>query len=214
MSGGMDSTVCAAMMLDQGYTVAALHLNYGQRTQERETQAFRDVCDHFHISQRLEIDTQHLQVIGGSSLTDMDMDVAKADLDSDEIPTSYVPFRNANILAMATSWAEVLKADLITIGAVQEDGSGYPDCREEFFRAFEQTIRTGTALDKPLLISTPLLYMTKEEIVKTGIALGAPLHLTWSCYQNSAVACGECDSCALRLRGFERAGHKDPLPYS
>lgn len=213
MSGGLDSTVCVGLMVQEGYEVAGLHLNYGQRTQERELQAFKDVCDFYGIQRRLVIDTKHLQEIGGSSLTDTAIDVTEADLNSTAIPNSYVPFRNANILAMATSWAEVLQADALTVGAVQEDSSGYPDCREEFFDAFQRTIDTGTAMKKPLRILTPLLHLSKAQIVRTGQELAAPLHLSWSCYANSEVACGRCDSCALRLRGFEQAGCTDIIPY-
>jgi 7-cyano-7-deazaguanine synthase len=213
MSGGMDSTVCAAMALADGCAVAALHVRYGQRTQERELQSFNAVCDHYDISARLVVDVSHLAAIGGSSLTDAGIPVSEAQLHSAEVPTSYVPFRNANILAVATSWAEVLQAHRLYIGAVEDDSSGYPDCRQEFFDAFQNVIRTGTKPNNPLRVYTPLIHMTKEHIVRTGIALSVPFELTWSCYRSTERACGTCDSCALRLRGFEKAQSVDPLEY-
>ncbi len=213
MSGGMDSTVCAAIAHAEGYELAGLHLNYGQRTQEGELRAFRNVCDYYGIARRLVVDVTHLAAIGGSSLTDMSIEVSSADLASAGIPTSYVPFRNANILAIATSWAEVLGARALFIGAVEEDGSGYPDCRQEFFEAFQRVIDTGTKPDTSMRIHTPIIRFSKKEIVLRGVELRAPLDRTWSCYQDSDIACGECDSCALRLRGFRQAGVGDRLPY-
>ena len=159
------------------------------------------------------IDYTHLSKIGGSSLTDKNIEVAKADLSNKNIPTSYVPFRNANILSACVSWAEVLKAKTIFIGAVFEDSSGYPDCRPEFFTAFEKMIKLGTKPETKIKIETPIIHLSKSEIVKKGIELNAPLHLTWSCYQNEDEACGVCDSCALRLRGFQQAGIEDPIQY-
>lgn len=214
LSGGMDSCVTLAHALADGTQVHALHVNYGQRTQERELQAFNDICDHFAIADRLVVDISHLAAIGGSSLTDTTMTVAEAKLDADDIPTSYVPFRNANILAIAASWAEVLSATSIYIGAVEEDGSGYPDCRAAFFAAFEEVIALGTKPGPRVRIVTPLINLTKQRIVEEGLRLGAPLHLTWSCYQGEREACGVCDSCALRLRGFAQAGVEDPIPYA
>lgn len=214
MSGGMDSTVCAAIAHAEGYELAGLHLNYGQRTQAAELRAFYSVCDFYGVVRRLVVDVTHLAAIGGSSLTDMTIDVASADLANTSIPTSYVPFRNANILAIATSWAEVLGARALFIGAVEEDGSGYPDCRQEFFDAFQRVIDTGTRPDTSIRIYTPIIRLSKKDIVLRGTALGAPLNRTWSCYSNNDTACGECDSCALRLRGFSQAGISDPLPYS
>ena len=213
LSGGMDSCVTLAHALADGATVHALHVNYGQRTQARELQAFHDICDHYQITERLVVDISHLAAIGGSSLTDASMSVAEAKLDSHDIPTSYVPFRNANILAIAASWAEVVGATAIYIGAVEEDGSGYPDCRAAFFAAFEEVIALGTKPGPRVRIVTPLISMTKQRIVEEGTRLAAPLHLTWSCYQGQTVACGTCDSCALRLRGFAQAGVEDPIPY-
>ena len=162
----------------------------------------------------MDVSIEYLAKIGGSSLTDENIAVTEADLESKEVPTSYVPFRNANMLSIATSWAEVIGANAIYIGAVAEDSSGYPDCRPEFYDAFQHTINTGTKPDTHIQIRTPIIELSKAEIVKKGIELNAPLHLTWSCYRSSTQACGTCDSCALRLRGFAQAGIKDTITYS
>jgi 7-cyano-7-deazaguanine synthase len=212
LSGGMDSCVTAVIAF-QSYELALLHVNYGQRTEKRELKAFNDIADFYKISKRLVIDYTHLAEIGGSSLTDLSNEVTKADLLTKEIPSSYVPFRNANILSACTSWAEILGAERIFIGAVYEDSSGYPDCRPEFFRAFEKVIDTGTKPGTNIKLETPVIHFTKSEIVKKGLELNAPFHLTWSCYKNEDEACGECDSCALRLRGFQQAGVEDPIKY-
>ncbi len=212
LSGGMDSCVTAAIAAEN-YDLALLHINYGQRTEKRELKAFNDIADFYKADKRLVIDHAHLAEIGGSSLTDMKQDIRKADLSDKSIPSSYVPFRNANILSACTSWAEVLGAEKIYIGAVYEDSSGYPDCRPEFFEAFEKVINAGTRPETIIKIETPVINFSKSEIVKKGIELGAPLHLTWSCYKNEDEACGECDSCALRLRGFQQAGVEDPIKY-
>lgn len=214
VSGGMDSCVTAAMAHAENAELAFLHISYGQRTEARERLAFNDIADHYGVEKRLDISIEHLAKIGGSSLTDENIAVTEADLTSTEIPTSYVPFRNANMLAIATSWAEVIGANAIYIGAVAEDSSGYPDCRPEFYAAFQQTINTGTKPDTHIEIRTPIIQLSKAEIVKKGIELDAPLHLTWSCYRSEDLACGTCDSCALRLRGFERAGVCDPIEYN
>lgn len=213
MSGGMDSTVCASWALQQGFEVCALHVHYGQKTQEREAQAFNEICAVLLIDKILDIDISHLAAIGGSSLTDSTIDITKANLESSEIPTSYVPFRNANLLSIAVSWAEVIGAQTIIIGAVEEDGSGYPDCRRIFFDAFEAMIQLGTKPGSHIQIQTPLIASDKAEIVTLGMELEAPLKLTWSCYSSSEKACGVCDSCALRLRGFAKAGYEDPIEY-
>lgn len=213
LSGGMDSCVTAAIAKSEYDTIAFLHVSYGQRTEKRERQAFNDIADFYRIEKRLDVSIEYLAQIGGSSLTDESIEVSAANLESKEIPTSYVPFRNANILAIATSWAEVLQANSIYIGAVFEDSSGYPDCRPEFFAAFEKTIETGTKPETKISIETPLIHLSKAEIVQKGLALNAPLHLSWSCYQSEDLACGTCDSCALRLRGFARAGAVDPIAY-
>lgn len=213
VSGGMDSCVTAAMARFESDALAFLHISYGQRTETRERKAFNDLADHFGVSERLDVSIEYLAKIGGSSLTDANITVTEADLESKEIPTSYVPFRNANMLAIATSWAEVLGANAIYVGAVSEDSSGYPDCRPEFFDAFQQTINAGTKPETNIDIRTPIINLSKAEIVKKGIELNAPLHLTWSCYRSEDLACGTCDSCALRLRGFEQAGVTDPIAY-
>ncbi len=212
VSGGLDSCVTAAIAAQQ-YTLAFLHLNYGQRTEKRELKAFNDIADFYQVKERLVVDMQYLKQIGGSSLTDETIEVSKADLNYQGIPTSYVPFRNANILSIATSWAEVIGATRIFIGAVEEDSSGYPDCREEFYQAFNKVIELGTKPETHIHIETPIIHLKKWEIVKKGLELGAPFEKTWSCYQNEDVACGQCDSCALRLRGFQMAGVEDPIPY-
>ncbi len=213
VSGGMDSCVAAAIAKTENQEIAFLHISYGQRTERRERQAFNDIADFYAVEKRLDISIEYLARIGGSSLTDASIEVAEANLESAEIPTSYVPFRNANMLSIATSWAEVLKANSIYIGAVAEDSSGYPDCRPEFFAAFEKTVEVGTKPETRIKIVTPIIHLSKVEIVRKGIEMNAPLHLSWSCYRNEDAACGTCDSCALRLRGFERAGAVDPIKY-
>ncbi|MFN6962708.1 MAG: 7-cyano-7-deazaguanine synthase QueC [Pyrinomonadaceae bacterium] len=213
VSGGMDSCVTAAIARYEREDLAFLHISYGQRTEARERQAFNDIADFYGVERRLDVSIEYLAKIGGSSLTDNNIEVSEADLESKEIPTSYVPFRNANMLAIATSWAEVSGASAIYIGAVAEDSSGYPDCRPEFYEAFQRTIDAGTKPDTRIEIRTPIIHLSKAEIVKKGIELGAPLHLTWSCYRSETLACGTCDSCALRLRGFEQAGVEDPIAY-
>ena len=213
VSGGMDSCVTAAIAKSENEEIALLHVSYGQRTERRERRAFDEIADFYNAEKRLAVSIEYLAKIGGSSLTDKNLEVTQADLESTEIPTSYVPFRNANMLSIATSWAEVLGADRIYIGAVAEDSSGYPDCRPEFYEAFERAIEAGTKPDTRIKILTPIIHLSKAEIVLKGVELNAPLHLTWSCYRSVDSACGTCDSCALRLRGFERAGVKDPIPY-
>jgi 7-cyano-7-deazaguanine synthase len=212
LSGGMDSCVTAAIA-NLRFELALLHINYSQRTEKRELKAFNDIADFYNVEKRLVIDYSHFAKIGGSSLTDFNKEITKADLTTKEIPSSYVPFRNANILSACTSWAEVLGAERIFIGAVYEDSSGYPDCRPEFFKAFEEVINIGTKPETNIKIETSVINFSKSEIVKKGIELNAPLHLTWSCYKNEDEACGECDSCALRLRGFQQAGIEDPIKY-
>ncbi|KAB2843934.1 MAG: 7-cyano-7-deazaguanine synthase QueC [Melioribacteraceae bacterium] len=212
VSGGLDSCVTAAIA-NQKYKLALAHINYGQKTEKRELRAFHEIADFYHAEKKLVIDFIHFSKIGGSSLTDKEIKVTHADLHSHEIPTSYVPFRNANILTACVSWAEVIGAEAIFVGAVFEDSSGYPDCRPEFFEAFQKTVELGTKPETNIKIETPLIHMNKTEIVKKGIELNAPLNLTWSCYQNEEEACGVCDSCALRLRGFQNAGVADPIPY-
>ena len=217
LSGGMDSCVTAAIANTE-YRLAFLHVNYGQRTEARELRAFNELADFYKAEKQLSVSIEHLKVIGGSALTDTNIPVPEivprpSSLVSPGIPITYVPFRNAHLLSIATSWAEVIGARKIFIGAVEEDSSGYPDCRETFYQAFNKVIEMGTKPETRVEIVTPLLHMKKGEIVKRGVELGAPLRLTWSCYQNSEKACGRCESCALRLKGFKEAGVKDPIPY-
>ncbi len=212
VSGGMDSCVTAGLAA-RDHVLAFLHLNYGQRTESRELKAFHDIADFYRVEHRLVVSMEHLAAIGGSSLTDPSIPVSAADLHAGGIPSSYVPFRNASMLSVGVSWAEVLGARALYIGAVEEDSSGYPDCRQEFYDAFQAVIRAGTKPSTDITIVTPVIRMSKEEIVTTGVKLGAPFQLTWSCYAREDRACGVCDSCALRLRGFQRAGVEDPLPY-
>ncbi len=211
LSGGMDSATIAAIAQSEGYELAAIHLNYGQRTEARELKAFTDLCEHFKIEHRLSVDVKYLSQIGGSSLTDLKLEVEKGDLENREIPATYVPFRNANILAIATSWAEVIGAKALFIGAMEGDSSGYPDCRQSFFDAFQRTINLGTKPETNIEIKIPIINYTKSDIVKKGLELNVPFQLSWSCYKNSDVPCNECDSCLLRKRGFSLAGISDPL---
>jgi len=213
VSGGMDSCVTAAIAHEENDALAFLHVSYGQRTEKRERDAFEAIADHYNVAARLVISFDHLAQIGGSSLTDSQIAVSAPDLGSRAIPSSYVPFRNAHLLATAVSWGEVINAGAIYIGAVAEDSSGYPDCRPEFYAAFQEAIDVGTKPETRIEIRTPVIGMRKSEIVRKGVDLGAPLHLTWSCYQSSDRACGNCDSCALRLRAFREAGVTDPIPY-
>jgi 7-cyano-7-deazaguanine synthase len=213
VSGGMDSCVTAAIANKENDELAFLHVSYGQRTEKREREAFEALADHFGVKARLVISLEHLAKIGGSSLTDNRIPVTAANLSASEIPSSYVPFRNAHLLAAAVSWGEVINATSIYIGAVAEDSSGYPDCRPEFYDAFQNVIDTGTKPETRLTINTPVIAMRKSEIVQKGIEMGAPLQLTWSCYTESERACGNCDSCALRLRAFREAGVADPIAY-
>ena len=213
VSGGMDSCVSAAIAREENDELAFLHVSYGQRTEARERRAFEELADYYGVTKRLAVSVEYLARIGGSSLTDSSIPVAEADLSSRQIPTSYVPFRNAHMLSIATSWAETSGAERIYIGAVAEDSSGYPDCRPEFYDAFEQVIKKGTRPETHIEIVTPVIALHKSEIIARGIELNAPLQLTWSCYQSSERACGRCDSCALRLRAFREAGVRDPIPY-
>jgi 7-cyano-7-deazaguanine synthase len=213
VSGGMDSCVTAAIANEENDELAFLHVSYGQRTEKRERQAFEALADHFNVKTRLVISLEHLAKIGGSSLTDDRIPVTAANLSAPGIPSSYVPFRNAHLLSAAVSWGEVINAKAIYIGAVAEDSSGYPDCRPEFYDAFQNVLDIGTRPETRITVETPVIAMRKSEIVRRGIELGAPLHLTWSCYKESESACGNCDSCALRLRAFREAGATDPIPY-
>ncbi len=213
VSGGMDSCVTAAIARGENDELAFLHVSYGQRTEARERQAFTALADHYGVTKRFVASIEYLARIGGSSLTDANIPVTEANLTTRAIPTSYVPFRNAHLLAIATSWAEVLRAQRIYIGAVAEDSSGYPDCRPEFYGAFQYAVDVGTRPETVVEIRTPVIELRKAEIIRHGLELQAPLALTWSCYQAEERACGRCDSCVLRLRAFAVAGVVDPIPY-
>jgi len=220
LSGGMDSCVSTAIARERhGEThLALLHAGYGQRTQERERRAFEDIANFYGVRERLVVQLDHFRTIGGSALTDRNISVPENELGAPgphggTIPVTYVPFRNAHFLSVAVSWAEAIGAGAIYIGAVAEDSSGYPDCRLEYYRVFQELIRVGTRPETQIEIATPVITLKKSEIIQRGIELGAPLHLTWSCYQNDDVACGACDSCLLRLRAFAEAGRPDPIAY-
>jgi 7-cyano-7-deazaguanine synthase len=208
----MDSCVCAALAA-RDHQAAALHVSYGQRTEQRERQSFLEICDRLHIRERLLVRNEALRAIGGSALTDSNIAVPVAPVADHEIPVTYVPFRNAHFLSVAVSWAEVLGAEKIYIGAVEPDSSGYPDCRPEYYEAFNRVIRAGTK-EGTIEIVTPLIAKRKVEIVQLGLELNAPLDLTWSCYGREDEACGQCDSCILRLRAFAAAGVDDPISYA
>ena len=216
LSGGMDSCVAAAVARSEGFELALLHADYGQLTEARERQAFEAIADFYGVgpARRLVIPFANLKLIGGSALTDAAIPLPEGDLGRQGVPVSYVPFRNAHLLATAVSWAEVLGASAIYVGFVEEDSSGYPDCREVFLKAFEQAAELGTRPDTRISLRAPLIHLKKSGIVRLGVELGAPLGLTWSCYQGEQVACGHCDSCLLRLRGFSEAGLADPIPYA
>lgn len=213
VSGGMDSAVTAAIALSENARVAFLHVRYGARAQKREEESFRALCSHWNISRFLVTDLPSLSTMGGSALTDGSIDIPEGALDREGIPVTYVPFRNAHFLATATSYAEILGARRIYIGAVEEDSSGYPDCRRVFYDAFEEAIRQGTRPGGEIRIVTPVIAMRKSRIVSEGLRLGVPFSRTWSCYRGEGLACGHCDSCLLRLRGFSEAGAVDPLAY-
>jgi 7-cyano-7-deazaguanine synthase len=215
LSGGMDSCVTAAIAR-QSHQLALLHASYGQRTQARERRAFEEIADFYGVSERLLIHLDSFAQIGGSALTDRRITVPESEeavAPNAGIPITYVPFRNAHFLSAAVSWAEVIGADAIFIGAVAEDSSGYPDCRPEYYRAFAELVRQGTRPETHIEIMTPVIAMRKSEIVRRGEQLGAPLNLTWSCYQLEDEACGTCDSCRLRLRAFAEARLSDPIAY-
>ena len=213
VSGGMDSCVTAAIANTENDELAFLHVSYGQRTESRERESFERLADHYRVKARLVVSLKQLAQIGGSSLTDPDIPVTAPNLSLQGIPSSYVPFRNAHMLSAAVSWSEVIGANRIYIGAVEEDSSGYPDCRPAFYDAFQRVIDLGTRPGTHIQIHTPVINLKKSQIVQRGIALNAPLELTWSSYQESERACGNCDSCALRLRAFREAGLSDPIPY-
>jgi len=220
LSGGMDSCVCAAIAREKhgASNIALLHASYGQRTESREARAFREIADFYGVTRRLMVRLDHFRAIGGSALTDNSIavpenELAAPELQNSDIPVTYVPFRNAHFLSVGVSWAEAIGARAIYIGAVAEDSSGYPDCRPEYYRVFQELIRVGTRPETQIEIVTPVIRLKKSEIIRKASQLGAPLQLTWSCYQNEEEACGVCDSCLLRLRAFSEAGVADPIPY-
>ncbi|MDP3466148.1 MAG: 7-cyano-7-deazaguanine synthase QueC [Sulfuricurvum sp.] len=212
MSGGMDSTLVAYIMKSRGYEIIALHFNYGQRTLTKELEAFRAICTDVGVSEKYEIDLDFFKTIGASALTDHTIDVPIGGVEAG-VPITYVPFRNGIFLSIATAIAEKERCEVIAIGVVEEDSSGYPDCRDTFIQSFQQSANLGTKETTHISIEMPLVHLQKSQIVQESLRLGAPLHLTWSCYQSDDKACGVCDSCRLRLRGFERAGIKDPIEY-
>ncbi len=213
VSGGLDSCVAAAIA-SRSCRLAFLHVNYGQLTEERELMAFDAIADHYAVRHRLKVDISYLKSIGGSALTDPIIPVPEKCLGESGVPVTYVPFRNTHMLAIAVSWAEVIGAGYIYIGAIEADGSGYPDCRRSYFDAYRLLIEEGTRPQTNIEIITPLIDYDKGMVVKAGTALKAPLHLTWSCYQNQNSACGKCDSCLLRIKGFAAAGVTDPIQYA
>jgi len=220
LSGGMDSCVCAAIAREKhgASNIALLHASYGQRTESREARAFSEIADFYGVTRRLMVRLDHFRAIGGSALTDNSIavpenELAAPELQNSDIPVTYVPFRNAHFLSVGVSWAEAIGARAIYIGAVAEDSSGYPDCRPEYYRVFQELIRVGTRPETQIEIVTPVIRLKKSEIIRKARQLGAPLQLTWSCYQNEEEACGVCDSCLLRLRAFSEAGVADPIPY-
>ena len=220
LSGGMDSCVSTAIARERhgARNIALLHAGYGQRTQRRERQAFEEIADFYGVRERLVVQLDHFRAIGGSALTDEKIAVPENELGApgphgSAIPVTYVPFRNAHFLSVAVSWAEAIGAEAIYIGAVAEDSSGYPDCRPEYYKVFQELIRVGTRPETQIEMVTPVINTKKSEIIRRGVQLGAPLHLTWSCYQDEEMACGACDSCLLRLRAFAEAGASDPILY-
>ena len=219
LSGGMDSCVCAAIARERhgAENVALLHAMYGQRTETRERQAFEDIAEYLGVRERLVVKLEHFRAIGGSALTDGRIRVPENEFGTpghdSQIPVTYVPFRNAHFLSVGVSWAEAIGAGELYIGAVAEDSSGYPDCRPEYYRVFQELIRVGTRPETHIEMITPVIAMKKSEIIRRGRELRAPLHMTWSCYQGEELACGKCDSCLLRLRAFAEAGVSDPIPY-
>lgn len=216
LSGGMDSLTTLAIAIDKGFEPYLLHLNYGQKTEEAELRAFNKIASFYKIGEekRVVCHTNFFSLLGGSALTDEKMEIPKGDLSRKEIPSTYVPFRNALLLAMATSYAEKIGAYAIFFGAVSHDSSGYPDCRIEFIEKFLEVIKLGTSTLKEFEIFAPLVNLRKSKILEVATTLGAPLHYTWSCYKRNDVACGECDSCLLRIRAFKEIGATDPIPYA
>lgn len=214
VSGGMDSATAVYEAMDRGYDPYFLHTSYGQQTETKERECATTLAEKVDASDWLHVETRHLAAIGASSLTDTDIGVEDADLESDEIPSSYVPFRNANLLSMAVSYAEANDCSAVFIGAHSEDFSGYPDCRPEFFDAFQQVVNVGTKPDTEISLEAPFVEWSKTEIAERGLELGVPYEYTWSCYREEAPACGTCDACAFRLQAFQNIGVEDPIAYA
>lgn len=212
VSGGLDSAVATAIAAEE-HELALMHINYGNKTQKRELEAFHAIADFYKFDKRFVADIEHLRKIGSSSLTDRNIPVDDYDPDNRGIPLTYVPFRNANILSIAVSWGEAIGASLIFVGMMEEDSAGYPDCTEDFINAFNNMIKVGTRPETNIELVAPLIHMTKGEVIKKGMELGAPLELTWSCYRNEEIACGKCESCVLRLQGYKEFGNEDPIKY-
>lgn len=212
VSGGLDSCVTVAVA-NKDYELAFLHVNYGQKTEAREVRAFKEIADFYSVSKRLTVSIDYLKEIGGSSLIDRNLPVPDYEDKHMGVPSTYVPFRNTHLIAIAISWAEVISAKKIFIGAMEEDSSGYPDCREAYFKAYNRLIGLGTRPETKIEIKTPIIHLKKWEVVKLGAELGVPFHLTWSCYQSEDIACGRCESCILRIKAFKEAGIRDPIGY-
>ena len=212
VSGGLDSAVATAIAAEK-HELALMHISYGNKTQKRELEAFHAIADFYNLDKRFVADIDHLRKIGNSSLTDRNIPVEDYDPNIQGIPPTYVPFRNANILSIAVSWGEAIGAGLIYVGMMEEDSAGYPDCTEDFINAFNNMIKVGTRPETNIELIAPLIHMTKGEVIKNGLELGAPLELTWSCYRNEEEACGKCESCVLRLRGYNKLGIEDPIKY-
>jgi len=213
-SGGTDSATAAGVAQDAGYELYISYTSYGQQTESKEYECAQAQAEAFDAADFLHLTTDHLSKIGASSLTDDEMDVEEADLESDEIPSSYVPFRNANLLSMATSYAEANDCEAVFIGAHSEDFSGYPDCRPEFFEAFQQVVDVGTKPETEISVEAPFVELSKTDIAERGLELDVPYEHTWSCYREEAPACGTCDACAFRLQAFQNLGERDPIEYA
>ena len=212
MSGGMDSTLSAYMMKNDGYEIVAVHFNYDQRTQTKELECFNNICDDLSVKEKYILDLDFFKQLGASALTDKSIEVPTGGVEKG-VPVTYVPFRNGIFLSMAAAIAEKEGAEVISIGVVEEDSSGYPDCRETYIKSMQESINLGTKDETKIEIKMPLVHLQKSQIVQKSLKLNVPLYLTWSCYKNEDKACGVCDSCRLRLNGFNLAGEKDPIEY-